>query len=78
MEEWEEDSSKDLAVQLGCLELAMDLILKLLTVDGHTVVKVKLFQTEVKKRLRDLEFGASLFRGFFRVCGRIMLCLIIR
>ena len=78
VEEWEEDSSKDLAVQLGCLELAMDLILKLLTVDGHTVVKVKLFQTEVKKRLRDLEFGASLFRGFFRVCGRIMLCLIIR
>jgi hypothetical protein len=65
VEEWEEDLSKDLAVQLGCLESAIDIILRLLTVDGHTLIKTKLFQTEVKKRLRNLEFGASLFRGVF-------------
>jgi hypothetical protein len=74
VEEWEEDPSKDLAVQLGCLESAIDLLLRLLTVDGHTVIKTKLFQTEVKKRLRNLEFGASLFRGvLLPVSGRCML-----
>ena len=63
LETWEEDSSKDLAVQLACLELAMALLLKMLTVDGHTVIKIKLFSTEIKARLQELNFGACLFRS---------------
>jgi hypothetical protein len=63
VEEWEEDSSKSLGDQLQCLELAMALLLTMLTVDGKTVVKKALFQTEVKARLHALDFGASLFRA---------------
>ena len=59
----QEDPKTDLANQLKCLELSLDLLLTLLNVDGQTVFqKSCVFKTEVKKRLRDLDFGAALFR----------------
>ena len=63
VETWQEDPKTDLANQLKCLELSLDLLLTLLNVDGQTVFqKSCVFKTEVKKRLRDLDFGAALFR----------------
>ena len=62
VERWQEEPSKALGDQLECLELAMQLLLAMLAVDGKTVIKKALFQTEVKARLRALDFGASLFR----------------
>ena len=63
VETWQEDHMTDLANQLKCLELALDLLVTLLNVDGQTVFhKSCVFKVEVKKRLRDLDFGAALFR----------------
>lgn len=62
IEKWEEDASQELGVQLECLELAMTLLLTLISVDGKLVIKVKLYETEVKNRLRALNFGSSLFK----------------
>ena len=69
VETWVEDTTKDLSLQLECFEHALNLLLILISVDGKTVLKAKLFQTEVKACLRALDFGASLFRGAAAVRG---------
>ncbi len=63
VETWKQDPETDLEEQLQCLELSMMLLLKLITVDGTVLIQAKLFEPDVINRLRNLDFGPSLFKS---------------